>query len=373
MKLLKTILSKIRKKLSKKSFTLIELLIAIAIVGLLVSIVLVSLQGATASARDGKRDTEAGETNSTLRKALEVYHSANGVYPFSTTSESDEGCCIEEDDTIKDAIRPYISSIPQDPLYNLTDPDGLDKYCYRYKTINNGEEYKIRINYEKGGIKEVASWGGETILYNTWLCGDEIAFTYKGNLVTYGTVSHNNECWLDRNLGASQQATAYNDSAAYGDMFQWGRIDDQHQNRSSVTTSTNSSNNNPGHDNFILELGLPYDWRVPQNDNLWQGIDGINNPCPNDWRIPTDIEWETERLSWISSNTAGAFASPLKLSAGGYRARDNGLIHSTGNGGYYWSSTISDTNALYLLFGNYSARMNGDHRALGVAVRCIKD
>ncbi|MFH1657268.1 MAG: type II secretion system protein, partial [bacterium] len=59
----------------QKSFTLIELLVVIAILGLLVSIVLVSLQDAEARARDGKRDAEAGEVGGTLRKTMEVYHS----------------------------------------------------------------------------------------------------------------------------------------------------------------------------------------------------------------------------------------------------------------------------------------------------------
>ncbi|MFH1656898.1 MAG: LamG domain-containing protein, partial [bacterium] len=55
--------------------------------------------------------------------------------------------------------------IPQDPLYDPAEPAGLDKYCYRYKTVNDGEEYKIRVNYEKTEPKEIASWGGGGISY----------------------------------------------------------------------------------------------------------------------------------------------------------------------------------------------------------------
>jgi hypothetical protein len=32
--------------------------------------------------------------------------------------------------------------------------------------------------------------------------------------------------WLDRNLGATQVATKVDDSAAYGDYYQWGRAKD---------------------------------------------------------------------------------------------------------------------------------------------------
>jgi hypothetical protein len=108
-----------------------------------------------------------------------------------------------------------------------------------------------------------------TITIPYFICGDNVTFTYKGSEVTYGTVEHNGECWMDRNLGASQVATAYNDSLAYGDLFQWGRLDDGHQDRNSQTTSTNSGADDPGHDDFILETDTPYDWRDPQNDNLW--------------------------------------------------------------------------------------------------------
>ena len=211
-------------------------------------------------------------------------------------------------------------------------------------------------------------------LATVWLCGDNVTFTYKGAQVTYGTVnSTSSKCWLDRNLGASQVATAYNDSAAYGDLFQWGRLDDQHQTRTSVTTTTLSSTDVPGHSNFIEGMGSPYDWRSPHNNNLWQGVSGTNNPCPSSWRIPTETELDTERASWSSQDYNGAFASPLKLTAGGYRSYSNGSLYGVGSNGYYWSSTVSGATARYLYFYSTGATMYGDRRALGFSVRCVQD
>jgi hypothetical protein len=115
--------------------------------------------------------------------------------------------------------------------------------------------------------------------------------------------------WMDRNLGASQVATSSTDANAYGDLYQWGRGSDGHQCRNSPNTSTLSSTDQPGHGSFIFS---PSDWRSPQNGNLWQGLSGINNPCPSGYRLPTEAELNSERLSWISNNAAGAFASPLK-------------------------------------------------------------
>ncbi|MCP4596812.1 FISUMP domain-containing protein, partial [Neptuniibacter sp.] len=119
--------------------------------------------------------------------------------------------------------------------------------------------------------------------------------------------------WMDRNLGASQVATSSTDVAAYGDLYQWGRVTDGHEKRTSSTTSTLSSSDTPGHGYFITSNSSPYDWRSPKNDMLWQGVNGINNPCPGGYRLPTKAEWEDEIGDWISPDAAGAFASPLKL------------------------------------------------------------
>jgi len=181
--------------------------------------------------------------------------------------------------------------------------------------------------------------------------------------------------WMDRNLGASRAATSNNDAAAYGDLYQWGRGTDGHQNRNSGTTSTLSSSDQPGHGSFILVFSSPWDWRSPQSDNLWQGVNGINNPCPSDYRLPTEVEWEAERQTWSSNNVAGAFASPLKLPAAGLRSSSNSTVSGVGFYGRYWSSTASSTRAWGLNVGSSDAYtyMNSSYRARGRSVRCIKD
>lgn len=179
--------------------------------------------------------------------------------------------------------------------------------------------------------------------------------------------------WMDRNLGAAQAATSSTDAAAYGDLYQWGRFADGHQCRTSATTTTHSTTDQPGHGNFILAPSSPYDWRSPQNTNLWQGINGVNNPCPTGYRLPTETELNAERLSWSSSNAAGAFASPLKLPMAGGRSLSYGSLFNVGSSGYYWSSTVSGTLSRLLEFRSTDASMNSGYRASGFSVRCIKD
>jgi uncharacterized protein (TIGR02145 family) len=181
------------------------------------------------------------------------------------------------------------------------------------------------------------------------------------------------EIWMDRNLGASQVATSSTDASAYGDLYQWGRGADGHQIRASGTTATLATSDTPGHGDFITIGSSPFDWRSPQNDNLWQGVSGINNPCPSGYRLPTEAEWEAERASWSSNNAAGAFASPLKLPLAGYRGNSDGSLISVGTVGYYWSSTVSSTSSRRLGFVSSFASMHTGNRAIGYSVRCLKD
>ena len=179
--------------------------------------------------------------------------------------------------------------------------------------------------------------------------------------------------WMDRNLGATQVATSSTDTASYGNLYQWGRGSDGHQIPTSNTTSTLSNSDSAGHGDFILAPNTPFNWRSPQNTNLWQGENGVNNPCPTGYRLPTEAELNAERLSWGSNNSAGAYASPLKLTLVGYRAGSNGTINSSSISGYYWSSTPYTISARLLTFNNSGASINQSSSSDGFPIRCIKD
>jgi uncharacterized protein (TIGR02145 family) len=180
------------------------------------------------------------------------------------------------------------------------------------------------------------------------------------------------QIWMDRNLGASQVATSSSDVNSYGDLYQWGRRADGHQCRTSPTTPTLSSVDQPTHGNFIL-ANSPYDWRSPQNANLWQGVNGVNNPCPSGYRIPTETEINAERISWSVNTSVGAFGSPLKWPLAGYREYGNSALSNVGSFGYYWTSTVNGSNSRYLRFYSSSAGMLDYYRAYGLTVRCIKN
>lgn len=179
--------------------------------------------------------------------------------------------------------------------------------------------------------------------------------------------------WMDRNFGASQVAQSSTDPNAYGSLFQWGRRADGHQCRNSSTTTVLSSSDDPGHGDFILPSSGSFDWRNPQNNDLWQGLNGINNPCPTGYRLPTEAELNSELTSWNSNNAAGGFASPLKLTLGGHRNRSSGQLLGVGTMGFYWTSTVSGSNSRRLTIENNNASMMDTNRSSGRSVRCIQD
>ncbi len=198
---------------------------------------------------------------------------------------------------------------------------------------------------------------------------------------TFGEVYNlaTGQTWMDRNLGATQVATSSTDAAAYGDYYQWGRATEGHENSSSSTTSTIASTPEPNLGNswdgsFITNPTYPSYWLSPQDNSLWQGVSGTNNPCPSGFRLPTNTEWEAERNSWATNDPAGAFGSPLKLPTAGFRFYNDGSISNEGSDGDYWSSSVSGVDAASLGFSNgYTSGIYFNRRGFGMSVRCIKD
>ncbi len=66
-----------------RGFTLTELLVAVAIIGILSSIVLTSMSGARNRAKDGKRISDIMQ----IQLALELYYDTNSAYPLDSGSQ----------------------------------------------------------------------------------------------------------------------------------------------------------------------------------------------------------------------------------------------------------------------------------------------
>lgn len=170
-------------------------------------------------------------------------------------------------------------------------------------------------------------------------------------------LSPTGKVWMDRNLGAENVGD-------YGDLFQWGRSADGHQKRDSKVTVKVSDTITPDHDMLIkCDNNSSFDWVRPQHDELWK--DGINNPCPDGFRIPTEAEWQAE----IDSG----FVFEMNLSLGGQRTAYGGDPMDVGEYGLYWTSDAFQVHAKYMTYTPVYAGINPYMRACGYSVRAIKE
>ncbi len=204
----------------------------------------------------------------------------------------------------------------------------------------------------------------------------ESSLTWKG--ISYGAIVSpiTQRVWLDRNLGASQVCTAHDDTACYGDYYQWGREADGHEKSTSATTKTVATD--------IKNAGSEYvtfsDWTTADSDGAlraanWSKTDGTSI-CPVGYRVPTLDELSSESAAFQEDAAVyynlKAFNSFLKFPSAGIRY--NGDLSDQGKGGVVWSSSVSsNSNSYYFYFFAGNASTNEKGRSQGSNVRCIKD
>lgn len=214
-----------------------------------------------------------------------------------------------------------------------------------------------------------------------------VTFNYKGQQVTYTTVrGADGKVWLQQNLGSAKVATSMADPDSYGDLFQWGRWDDGHQNRNSATTTVPAINNPTGLSgitSFILGNN-PAWWSTNASSDLWNGANTSAitsevsvDPCKAigaGWKLPSQADWVAAVGAEGMSSAANAFTSKLKLPAAGYRSQSSGGFTYVGERGYYWSADVAVSGGKYLYNSTGIANPNsGEPRAQGQSVRCIKN
>ena len=132
-------------------FTLIELLVVITIIGLLASIVLVSLSTARKKARDVKRLSDIKQ----IQLALEMYYDSSGEYPrydgggsvacfgaWAISHPSYINCWND----LSSRLSPYLSKMPLDPLNGY--PPTYSYRAYHYRTRSSGQGYYLLMDPE---------------------------------------------------------------------------------------------------------------------------------------------------------------------------------------------------------------------------------
>ena len=185
-----------------------------------------------------------------------------------------------------------------------------------------------------------------------------------GSPTDYKTMQDQNGVnWLDRNLGATQVATSSTDTAAYGDLYQWGRKADGHQCRDSSVTSTLAIDSASAGNNFITSSS---DWLATQDDTLWKAdATGANEVCPAGYHVPTEAEWKA-----LGINDSADAYTKLKMTLAGYRMSSNASLGGVSAEAEYWSSTTDDSKIISYFIGTGGAIISYTKRADGASIRC---
>lgn len=116
-----------------RGFTLIEILIAVAIIAILTAIGIVSYSSVNKRSRDAKRIGDLEQ----IRSALEMYRSDYGFYPSVNTGPFSSDYVSALSDTLVTGM--YIPSLPTDPqptvhtyLYKPNNQDNISGNFYGY-------------------------------------------------------------------------------------------------------------------------------------------------------------------------------------------------------------------------------------------------
>ena len=128
------------------AFTLIELMITVAIIVILTGLAAVSYGGIQQRGRDSQRKNDLSQT----KIALSSYYSAQ--VPASYVSVPGLTTINGSTDPLSMALAPaYIKTMP-------TDPQNAVPYLYSYQSFNNAKNFKLYATLENKN--DTKGWGG---------------------------------------------------------------------------------------------------------------------------------------------------------------------------------------------------------------------
>jgi prepilin-type N-terminal cleavage/methylation domain-containing protein len=141
-----------RQWASKRGFTIIELIVAMVVIGIIAGIVVIGYGSIQRQARDAERTSHMTQ----IKVALQKYYADNSTYPDVCPGGANNACSVDELSTV---LGPYIEAIPHDPRWD--EGSGEDYQYIRGDLEANA--YGLKVTYEdsptcKTGKNIDASW-----------------------------------------------------------------------------------------------------------------------------------------------------------------------------------------------------------------------
>ena len=143
----------VKNLLNQKGFTLVEMLVVVAIIAILASVFLVGLSGFRQSAYDARRLSDIQN----VQTYLERFYNMNQTYPTVSTwsSKSGQDLSTTLNGTLQAAkILNNSQSLPVDPAGGT-----LQTPLYQYCSLNNGQSYVIGVPLSS----DAAAWSQSAV------------------------------------------------------------------------------------------------------------------------------------------------------------------------------------------------------------------
>jgi len=394
---------------NKKGFTLVEIMLVIAIIGVITTLAIPAYENVLMNGRDNKRTADIV----LLQQTLEIYHRQEGTYPDTLTP----GTQLIGTST----ANIYLASIP-------TFPSDLDGDCasstYNYVKIDD-DTYILnfclggRTNNLIAGDKCVDQTGTYYNNNNCFTCGHP--FVDLRDNQAYTTKLFGDQCWFTQNINIGQKIDNIGETSCIDytpDQRAWYscQTDPTKIEKYCYNNATSSCDSTGGLYEWAETMNLPYqcNWTTytcayndkcvsaenPSlcnfpNPTIGHKIQGI---CPVGWHIPSNTEFN--QLAATITNDPGCangcqgIAYKLKSATNNIwnDSSDNSSGFSILRLGYrnadgawqpqwtaLWESAGAGAN--YPYFAGFPAFISGEGqyvwgnhlRTDGFNVRCIQD